>query len=67
MIIPIFRTQKTTIPNLDELVTNYHKPGGAIVQYDRVFSIILYTQRSPKFEWVPVTGQPNSPLEHLLK
>ena len=52
MIIPIFWTQKTKIPNLPELLDNYGRLGGAIVQYERVFSIIIFSRRSPKFEWV---------------
>src|SRR5260221_8504895 len=51
--IPIFWTQKATIPNLPALLENYRKHGGAIVQYDRVYSMVVFMERSPKFEWVP--------------
>ena len=53
IIIPIFWTERTKIPNLEEMVENYHRHGGSIIQYDRLFSIILFTRRYPKFEWVP--------------
>jgi hypothetical protein len=67
IVISIFWTQKTTIRNLPELLDNYHKHGGSIVQYDRVFSIILYMQRSPKFEWVPPnTTRRAAGLKHAL-
>src|SRR6476659_6952282 len=52
MIIPIFWSRKTAIRNLPGLLENYRKFGGAIIQYERVYSILVYSQRSPTFEWV---------------
>lgn len=67
MIILIFWSQKTTIPNLQELLDNYHKHGGAIVQYERVFSILIYSQRTPKFEWVALnTTRRAAGFKHAL-
>jgi hypothetical protein len=67
MIIPIFWTQKARIPNLQELLDNYQRHGGSIVQYDRVFSVIVYMQRYPKFEWVsPTTARRAAGFKHAL-
>jgi hypothetical protein len=53
MIIPIFWKERTTIRNLPELLERYHKHGGAIVEYRRIFSILVFTRAYPVFEWVP--------------
>src|SRR6266496_3699313 len=66
-MIPIYWTQTTMIPNLPQLVDSYHKHGGAIVEYERVFSVLVYSQRSPVFEWVPPgTTRRSAGLKHAL-
>jgi len=52
MIIPLIWTQKSTIPNLQKLLDNYHEHGGVIVQYERVVSLLVFSWRATKFEWV---------------
>ena len=44
---------KFDIPNLDELLAKHRQHGGFIIQYDRVFSILVYTRRTAICEWVP--------------
>jgi hypothetical protein len=67
MIIPIFWSQKATIPNLEELLANYRQHGGAIVQYERVLSAVIYSQRTHKFEWVgPGTTRRAVGCKHAL-
>src|ERR1041384_5742846 len=41
------------IPNLDDLLAKYRQHGGAIIQYDRITSAIVYTRRTAVYEWVP--------------
>jgi hypothetical protein len=53
MIIPIFWRERTRVKNLPELLDNYRNRGGAIVEYQRLYSIILFTRRFPVYEWVP--------------
>jgi len=52
MIVPIFWTEKSKIRNLPELLDNYQKHGGQIVQYQRIFSFIVFSRMFPVFEWV---------------
>jgi len=52
MIIPIFWREKTKIKNLPELMENYQRHGGQIVEYRRIFSIILFSRMYPVYEWV---------------
>jgi hypothetical protein len=67
MIIPIFWKEKTRIPNLEQLLDNYRKHGGAIVQYDRVVSMFFWSQRTPAFEWVgPHTTRRAVGFKHAL-
>ena len=40
-------------PNIEELVAKQRQHGGAIIQYDRIFSIFVYARRTAVFEWVP--------------
>jgi len=66
-MIPIYWTQRTTIPHLDELLAQVREQGGSIIQYQRVFSIILYSQSSPQFEWVPSgASRVSAGLKHTL-
>jgi hypothetical protein len=44
---------ETKIPDLPEMIAKVQQHGGSIVQYQHVFSIILYMQRSPVFRYVP--------------
>jgi hypothetical protein len=53
MIIPIFWREKAKIQNLPELLENYGESGGVIVEYQRIFSIIIFSRMSPVYEWVP--------------
>lgn len=49
----IMYTRRTVdTSNLAELRSICHTHGGAIVQYERVFSVLVYTQRTKVFEWV---------------
>jgi hypothetical protein len=56
MLIPIYWTARASIPNLQALLEQVRQHGGSIVEYQRVFSVILFMQISPKFEWVPPGG-----------
>jgi hypothetical protein len=53
MVIPIFWTERSAIPNLEELRSKVHQQGGSIVQYQRIYSIFIFSQSSTTFEWVP--------------
>ncbi len=66
-MIPIFWTTKSSIPNLQELLDNYQSHGGAIVQYDHVLSLLIYTQRTTEFVWVgPHTTRRMVGFKHAL-
>ena len=52
-MIPIQWSERAKIPNLSELVQNYHERGGAIIEYERIWSAIYLTHSSPVFAWVP--------------
>ena len=53
MVIPIFWTEKTKIRNLPELLDNHQKHGGQIVEYRRIFSVLIFSRMYPVYEWVP--------------
>ncbi len=53
MIIPIFWGEKTKIRNLPELLQNYRQSGGSIVEYRRIFSVLIFSRMYPVYEWVP--------------
>lgn len=67
MIFPIVWTTPTAIQNLPQLLDRYRAHGGSIVQYERVFSFIIYSRRSPAFEWVaPHKSRRMAGLKHAL-
>jgi hypothetical protein len=66
-MIPIYWTERASIPNLQELLEKVQKHGGAIVEYQRVFSIILFTRSFPVFDWVPPgVSRKTAGLKHVL-
>jgi hypothetical protein len=52
MHIPIQTTSRAHIENLIELRINLRNGRGAVIEYSRVFSLILYSEITPRFEWV---------------
>ncbi|MDB6174099.1 MAG: hypothetical protein JWL59_3410 [Chthoniobacteraceae bacterium] len=67
MIIPLYWTERSTIPNLQELLDRVRQQGGSIVEYQRVFSIILFTRSYPVFDWVPPgTSRTTAGLKHAV-
>ena len=66
MVIPIFWTERGSIPNIDILLSNVQQRGGSIVQYEHVFSFVLYTRVSTHFDWVPPnTSRTRAALKHV--
>ena len=53
LVIDIHWTQRGKVPNLPEMQANLEKHGGAIVQYEIVFSAILFSRTTKHLEWVP--------------
>lgn len=53
MIIPITWREKGTISNLEELLNSYHWKGGSIVEYQHMFSAVVYSSTYSVYEWVP--------------
>ncbi|MCE9609195.1 MAG: hypothetical protein K8R23_03095 [Chthoniobacter sp.] len=53
MTIPITWTDRTKIPNLPQLTEKVRLHGGSIVEFRRVWSLLLYCQSSPIYRWVP--------------
>jgi hypothetical protein len=51
-VIPITWTDKARIPNLPELVDRVRTHGGSIVEFQRVWSLLLYCQWGPIYRWV---------------
>ena len=67
MIIPIFWREKTKIRNLPELMDKFHKHGGLIVEYQRIFSIFVFSRMYPVYEWVsPDTTRQVTGRKHAL-
>ncbi|HEX3797890.1 MAG TPA: hypothetical protein VH413_04245 [Verrucomicrobiae bacterium] len=54
-MVPLWWNHKVPIRNLPELLQLYHQHGGSIVQYRRIYSVILFSHTSSVFEWVPPT------------
>ena len=66
-MIPIYWTERTSIPNLQVLLDQVRQHGGSIVEYQRVFSFIFVTQSFPVFDWVPPgTSRRVAGLKHVL-
>jgi hypothetical protein len=53
MIVPIYWTEKSKIRNLPELLAKYREQGGKIVEYQEVISLVVFSQRRPRFVWLP--------------
>jgi len=67
MIIPIFWSEKTKIHNLPELLENYRRHGGAIVEYRRIFFVFVFSRMYPVYEWVsPETTRKAAGRKHAL-
>ena len=67
MIIPIFWTENTKIQNLPELLQNYRNHGGKIVEYRRIFSVLVFSRMYPVYEWVsPTTTRQAAGRKHAL-
>ena len=66
-MIPIFWQTRSEIPNLTWLQSQVDQFGGAIVQYQRVLSLVVYSQMTPVFEWVsPTTSRTSAGMKHTL-
>jgi hypothetical protein len=52
-MIPIIWSTPTSIRNIEDLRDRVERHGGAIVQYERVVSVIVYSRMESRFEWVP--------------
>ena len=53
MILPWFWTEETKIPNLDMLVAKQREQGGALVEYQHVWSLLVFSRATPRIVWVP--------------
>lgn len=51
--IPLHWKSPVDIPDLHRIIDNYRRNGGAIVEYDHVFSVFLFTFYRPQIRWVP--------------
>ena len=66
-MIPIYWTERTSIPKLQELLNKVREHGGSIVEYQRVFAVILFTRSFPVFDWVPPgASRTTAGLKHVL-
>jgi hypothetical protein len=66
-MIPIYWTERASIPNLHDLLEKVRQHGGSIVEYQRVFGIIVFTRTFPVFEWVPPhASRKTAGLKHVL-
>jgi hypothetical protein len=52
-MIPFVHSSRCVIRNLPELLESYHARGGAIVEYQRVWSCLVMSRKSNHFVWVP--------------
>jgi hypothetical protein len=67
MIVPIYLQERAKIKNLPLLLDRYRRDGGAIVVYERVFSLIMYSRKYPIFEWVsPQTTHQEAGRRHAM-
>jgi hypothetical protein len=60
MIVPILWKVKTKIHNLPELPENVRKHGGAIIEYQRIFDVLVFSRTYPilsGFLRLPRAGQ----------
>src|SRR5262252_2113106 len=55
-MIPIHHEWQTPIRNLPKLLKAYNSRGGSIVEYQRVISCIVLSQKSSHYVWVPPNG-----------
>jgi hypothetical protein len=46
-------TERGQTPNLSEMQANVQRHGGAIVEYEIVFSPVLFSRTTKHLEWVP--------------
>ena len=53
MIIPIVWTERKKIQNLPKLLDKVKKDGGSIIQYHRIFSVVVLSRHYPVFDWLP--------------
>jgi len=66
-MIPIYWTERASIPNLQELLDKVRQHGGSIVEYQRIFAVILFTRSFPVFDWVPPgASRTTAGLKHVL-
>lgn len=67
MIIPIFWKEKARIQNLPDLLDKHQKCGGQIVEYRRIFSILVFSRIYPVYEWIsPQTTRHAAGRKHAL-
>src|SRR5262245_10228642 len=52
MVLSFSITSRRSIPNLKELQDSVRQSGGAIICYQRMYSIVLYSHTYPVFVWV---------------
>lgn len=66
-MIPLHWTEPAMIPGLDRLVENQRQHGGALVEYQRVWSLVMLSTMTPKVVWVsPGTSRIVAGLPHTL-
>lgn len=52
MQFPSFKAQEDITPEIKDLIEHCRRNGGAIVQYERVISLVFHTWRYAKYDWV---------------
>jgi len=65
VIIPF--TSEKPIPNLEVMLQKQRQYGGKIVRYQRLFSLLVYSQHYSEFEWLePSASRQAAGLKHAL-
>ena len=67
MFIPIHWTSPQKIPNLELLLRNCREQSGRLVEYRRVWSLLVFSSMSPRIECVaPRTSRVLAGLKHTI-
>ena len=66
-MIPIQWSSSVEIPNAQKLLDQVQRHGGSIIEYQRVFSLLLFSQSSPQYVWMRAGGSRfRAGLEHSI-